>query len=166
MSPWKPSNEPPCGISQPESGYFLHPQSLTGKAHPLTHGMACTAAVDPELLAALCLSLLSPLPSQCWLFPVDHTSQTRPSSQQWAGTLSNKQKLRQEVDGLQARHLQPASYSHFLEQKKMGSRPDIHYQPPVYISWGKRQMGSGLHIYDQPPVYILRSTLQYKKQQE
>lgn len=37
----------------------------------------------------------------------------------------------------------------------MDSRPDIHYQPPVYISQSKRQIGSRLHIYDQTPcLYV------------
>lgn len=48
-------------------------------------------------------------------------------------------------------------------EKKMDSRPDIHYKTPVYISQSKRQMGSRLHIYDQTPVYILRSALPHKQ---
>ena len=46
--------------------------------------------------------------------------------------LSHGPTLRQQIDGLQARHLEPASCS--WGEKKMGSRPDIHYQHPVYIS--------------------------------
>ena len=48
----------------------------------------------------------------------------------------------------------------------MGSKLDIYYQPPVYISWGRMQMGSRLDIYNQPLVCTLRWKLQQKQDKQ
>ena len=48
----------------------------------------------------------------------------------------------------------------------MGSKLDIYYQPPVYISWGRMQVGSRLDIYNQPLVCTLRWKLQQKQDKQ
>ena len=42
--------------------------------------------------------------------------------------------LKQEIDGLQARHYNWTPVHISWGEKKMGFRLDIHYQAPVYIS--------------------------------
>ena len=51
-------------------------------------------------------------------------------------------------------------------EKKMSSRPDIHYQPLFTFPEARDKWTPGLHIYDRTPVYISRSAPRYKNQQQ